>query len=134
MTRIYVDIGISFSFGVLLIYFLTKSISLLADLQDKFHSPSDPVPGQGEMIAIITLVSISLFLRMIFVSYEDIAKVAKIKAMNAGTQEWQTILTIEMIAEVFYTLSVFISVYLVYRMENAIALSHMYQPVTDKQD
>lgn len=80
----------------------------------------------GELIGIITLVSISIFLRMIFVSYEDVGKLAKIKAMNAGTNEWQAILTVEMVAEIFYTLSIFVSVYLVYRLENAIALSHLY--------
>jgi hypothetical protein len=66
---------------------------------------------------------------MIFVSYEDIAKLAKIQSMNAGTQEWQAILITDMVAEVFCSVVLMGALYFIYRLENAVALSHVYIPV-----
>ncbi len=83
----------------------------------------------GELIAIVIFVSISIFLRMIFVSYEDVAKLAKIQSMNAGTTEWQAILITDMVAEVFCSVVLMGSLYFIYRLENSIALTQMYQPV-----
>ena len=123
--------GVSVVLGGTLIYFLIQGVGLIVQLQEKFHGQK--VPGLGELIAIVILVSLSIFLRMIFVSYEDIAKLAKIQSMNAGTQEWQAILITDMVAEVFCSVVLMGSLYFIYRLENAVALSHVYRPV-DKVD
>ena len=119
--------GISVFLGGTLIYFLLQGVGLIVQLQDKFNGQK--VPGQGELIAIVCLISLSIFLRMIFVSYEDVAKLAKIQSMNAGTQEWQAILITDMVAEVFCSVVLIGSLYFIYRLESAVALSHAYAPV-----
>ena len=122
-------------YGCLLIYFLQQSISLLVQLQDAFQNNKIEagIPGQSSLIAIIVLISVSIFLRMIFISYEDVGKLAKIESMNSGTNEWQIVLTIEMATEIFNALSVFAALYLIYRVESAVALCQVYTPV-EKQD
>jgi hypothetical protein len=100
-------------------------------LQENFHAKTfnKSAPGSGELIGIIILSTIAIFMRMIFVSYEDLAKLAKIQAMSAGNSEWEAILITEMCAEVFCTLTVFLSIFLVYRLEHALTMAHMYTTV-----
>jgi hypothetical protein len=84
------------------------------------------------LIGLIVLSAIALFLRMIFVSLEDIAKIAKIESMAGGSDYWKNTLLVQLIAEVFCTLSVFASVYLIYRLENALAMSAQYSRLQKK--
>ena len=100
-------------------------------MQENFHANTfnKSAPGSGELIGIIVLNTIAIFMRMIFVSYEDLAKLAKIQAMSAGNSEWEAVLIVEMCAEIFCTLTVFLSVFLVYRLEHALTTAQMYTTV-----
>lgn len=124
--------GMSVTFGALLVYFISQGVCLFEQLQEKFPSEKESIPGQSSFIIILCLIGCSIFFRMIFVSYEDLGKLAKIESMNAGTTEWQTVLTIEMITEVFSAISVFAAIYFIHRVEVAVSLSHAYMPV-DKE-
>lgn len=59
---------------------------------------------------------------MVCVSYEDIAKLEKIKSMNAGTGVWEAVLISDMVVEIFSTCTVFLSVFLIYKFEYTINL------------
>jgi len=53
--------------------------------------------------------------------------------MNAGTTEWQAILITDMVAEVFCSVVLAGSLYFIYRLENSVALTHMYLSVEKEE-
>ena len=52
-------------------------------------------PGTQYVVYILILQSIAIFLRMIFVSIQDINKISKIDSINKGSQYWQEVMTFQ---------------------------------------
>lgn len=123
---------ISVMMGCLLVYFITQGACLFETLQNNFHTEKS-FPGQTTLLWIITVVGLSLFLRMIFVSFEDLGKLAKIESMVAGTQTWQSVLVIEMVVEIFSAVSLMAAMFLIYRVETAVSLANAYRPVKKQE-
>jgi hypothetical protein len=128
--RIYIDMTMGVCFGLLLVYFLSQSISLIVQLHDSLDTEKlKRVPGMIPLVILTVIVSVATFLSMIFVPYEDLAKLAGVSSMNGLTNTWQGILTTQMVCEIYLTVTVFAAIYLFYRTESAIAMAHDYRSV-----
>jgi len=82
-TLLWHDLAMSVFFGVLLIAFLLQGTSLIGLLDRRYSQDQDgQVPGKSYLITMVILLCSQLFLRMIFVSIQDIAKVSKITSIE----------------------------------------------------
>ena len=60
---------------------------------------------------------IATFVRMIFVSLQDIQKISKIESIGKETDYWPFIMSLQCASQLFATAAVFISVYLIKKAE-----------------
>ena len=70
----WVDFATSAWFAVLVIAYIIQGMRLIKSIQKmvEYQEDENPAPGVGKITTIITLIVISTFLRMIFVSLQDI--------------------------------------------------------------
>mmetsp|Transcript_4253 Transcript_4253/g.5302 ORF Transcript_4253/g.5302 Transcript_4253/m.5302 type:complete len:98 (-) Transcript_4253:288-581(-) len=78
---------------------------------------SKNAPGVSSVIKIIILMSVSCFLRLIFVSLQDLQKVGKIESINKDTSFWPALMTIQCLTQLFAVSVVYASIYLIKNAE-----------------
>lgn len=95
---IWVDLAVSAYFAFLIVLYLILGVSLIkvinknAGVDEDGDEPN--APGVSQIVWILVLQCIAMFLRMIFVSLQDINKVSKIDSINKGSAYWDEVMTI----------------------------------------
>jgi len=123
----YVDFAVSFYFGVLIILYLVLGAGLIKQIQANYDalegSDGKQAPGINKIIWILVIMCSFMFLRMIFVSLNDIAKTHKIEPISKNTDYWPVMLAIISTTNILATFAVFVSIYLIHESEREIAES-----------
>lgn len=75
-----------------------------------------------------------MFLRMVFVSLPDLAKMHKIDSISKNTQYWPVVLAIIATTNILATFAVFLSIYLIHECERDIAETTERRELVSEQD
>ena len=75
------------------------------------------MPGASHIIAILILSCTLMFLRMVFVSLPDIAKIHRIESIGKNTQYWPLTFGIISTTNIIASLAVLMMVNLIYKAE-----------------
>ena len=68
-------------------------------------------------------MSVAMFMRAIFVCLQDIQKLSKIDSISKDTSYWPFLMSLQCCTQLFAVFALFYSIYLVYKVEIAVATS-----------
>lgn len=94
----YVDFATSAYFALLIVLYIVMGTHLVKAINKYLKHDSDTdanAPGTNTVIRIIILQCIAMFLRMIFVSLQDVQKLSKIESINKDTSYWPVVMSIQ---------------------------------------
>lgn len=111
---------------MLIVLYILIGVNLIKQIQSNYDdqtSDGKQAPGVKQIISIIVIMCLFMFLRMVFVSLPDIAKIHRIDSISKNTQYWPVVFGLIATTNIFATLAVFLSIYLIYKSEREIAES-----------
>ena len=121
---IWVDFATSAWFAVLFVAYIvlgTRLIKAINKMTGHQEDDTKNAPGVTQIVTIISLMCVSIFLRMVFVSLQDIQKLSKIDSINKGTSYWPYIMSAQCLSQLFAVAALFSSIYLIKKAEQEIA-------------
>ena len=93
---------------------LIKSINKFLNYDE--HADEN-APGVSYIVWILVLQCIAMFLRMIFVSLQDVQKLSKIESISKSTSYWPVLMSVQCSTQLFATFVVFLSIHLIRKAE-----------------
>lgn len=120
----WVDFATSAWFAVLIVVYIVLGTNLIKAINKMLGYGDDAdnnAPGVANIIWILVLQCIAMFLRMIFVSLQDVQKLSKIESISKSTSYWPVLMSIQCTTQLFACFVVFLSIYLIKKSEQAIA-------------
>lgn len=119
----WVDFATSAYFGFLIVLYIIMCTKLIKAINkylnyDEF-APKN-APGVNEVILICILMGTACFLRLIFVSLQDIQKVGKIESINKDTNHWPALMSVQCTTQLYAVAVVYACIYLAKKSEFAI--------------
>jgi len=94
----WVDFATSAWFAVLIVVYIVMGTKLIKAINKMLNYNDDAdknAPGVNNIILILVLQCIAMFMRMIFVSLQDIQKLSKIESINKDTSYWPMLMSIQ---------------------------------------
>ena len=116
----WVDFATSAWFAVLIVVYIvigTKLIKSINRMLNYDEHADENAPGVTQIVWILVLQCIAMFLRMIFVSLQDIQKLSKIESISKSTSYWPALMSIQCSTQLFACFVVFLSIYLIKKAE-----------------
>ena len=133
----YVDFATSAWFAVLIVVYIAIGSKLIKAINKMLNYDEDSdknAPGVTNIVWIIVLQCIAMFLRMIFVSLQDVQKLSKIDSISKDTSYWPILMSVQCCTQLFAVFVVFFSMYLIRKAEQAIAEEPESRKLTDDND
>ena len=95
----YVDFATSAYFGFTIVLYIVLGTKLVKAI-NKYLKHEDGLtdesaPGTKSIVTLITFSCIAMFLRMIFVSLQDVQKLAKIDSISKDTSYWPALMFVQ---------------------------------------
>ena len=133
----WVDFATSAYFGGLIVAYIilgTKLVKAICKFLNWDDDAPKNAPGVNQVILITVLMCSSCFLRLIFVSLQDLQKVGKIESINKDTSFWPGLMTIQATTQIFAVAVVYACIYLAKKAEQAIVEEPESQKLRNQDD